>query len=147
MTEATVTITADTKTIQRILSILEESYVHGDGVISDRLLREFVRSLSENCRQVVETVSGSSRQGDSIKRSALLQGVIFEDDAQLTGVVGAIGKRWAQFIDQPNPFVGYRRATDNEPSYKIDQELAERLTLELVREADEWRQQLRTPAS
>jgi hypothetical protein len=148
MTQATITVTADTSTIRRILSILEGEARNKAGLTEDEL-HNFVRSLSlsSNCQEVVRTIAVFSNRGESISRAALRRLLVFEgdrtpDDTQLNGVIGTIGKRWKEFASGENPFVGRRNSADQDWACRIDAGLAERLVRELQDQAHRWPAQL-----
>jgi hypothetical protein len=147
--QVTLTVTADTLTVKRILALLEENPTNPSPVRDDQL-REFLSKLNNPCWEVVQTIAGWSLKGDAISRAALLRAVTlsanaggkaFEQEAQLTGVLGAIGKWWAQFMRQPNPFVGRRSSASAEPDFLIDSELAARILEIMKAHADAWRRQ------
>jgi hypothetical protein len=143
--DATITVTADTGTIRRILSILEEER-RSQTYITDDELQGFIRSLNNNCQDVVRSVAVSSSKGGSVSRTALRNMVVFDDDqspddTRLNGVIGTIGKWWKKRASGENPFVGRWDSTDQDWAYQIDKELAERLVRELQDQADGWRAQ------
>src|SRR5438105_9278236 len=128
MTQATISVTADTSVIRRILAILDDG--ESDSPPTIQVVGRFVGSLNDNCREAVVAIARLSQQHKAISRTQLAQ-TVSVSDAQLNGVVGTIGKRWAQFIGGDNPFIGRRASLEQDWQYQIDAALAQQLIVEL----------------
>jgi hypothetical protein len=112
---ATLTVTATTGTIRRVLDLLDAETREGSVVVTppggppDDRLAAFARVLTPLGRPVVRAIAEASQSGEVVARQKLPAVVAIGQTpgpSELNGALGTAGVRWNRLVGTANPFRG-----------------------------------------
>ena len=136
--EITITLKATESQARRILAVALESASESsnDNGSSQEPTAEaisrFLENLTPDGRRVVRAIAEHSARGERIYQVDLMRELEIEDEKDLFGYLGGVGKVHSRVFGPDNPFARKWDAERERGYYVIDHELAASILEELV---------------